>query len=113
MGTVYKAHDRGLEEAVAIKVLRHELAGDADIAWRFPAEVRLARKVNHRNVCRMHEYGQDGLLRYISMEFVSGTDLKKVVQALGGLTPTRRSVWRWRSRPACKPSTRSGSSIGT
>jgi putative nucleotidyltransferase with HDIG domain len=86
MGTVYKAHDRGLEEAVAIKVLRHELASDSDIAWRFPAEVRLARKVNHRNVCRMYEYGQDGLLRYISMEFVSGTDLKKVVQAQGGLT---------------------------
>ncbi len=85
MGTVYKAHDRGLEDAIALKGLRPELAGDSDIAWRFPAEVRLARKVNHRNVCRMYEYGQDGELRYISMEFVSGTDLKKVVQAQGGL----------------------------
>src|SRR5262245_41112825 len=86
MGTVYKAHDRGLSEAVALKVLRPELAGDADIAWRFPAEVRLARKVDHRNVCHMHECGQDGALTYISMELVTGTNLKKVVEAQGGLT---------------------------
>src|SRR5262249_2197228 len=86
MGTVYKAHDRAFEEPVALKVLSPELAGDADIAWRFPAEVRLARKVNHRNVCRMHEYGQDGAVSYISMEYVPGVNLKKVAQVEGGLS---------------------------
>jgi putative nucleotidyltransferase with HDIG domain len=86
MGTVYKAHDRAFEEPVALKILPPELAGDADIAWRFPAEVRLARRVNHRNVCRMHEYGQDGALSYISMEYVPGVDLKKVAQVQGGLS---------------------------
>src|SRR5262245_15489571 len=86
MGTVYRAHDRAFEEPVAIKVLRPELAGDADIAWRFPAEVRLARRVNHRNVCRMHEYGQDGGISYISMEYVPGVNLKRVAQVQGGLS---------------------------
>ena len=86
MGTVYKAHDRAFEELVALKVLRPELAGDSDIAWRFPAEVRLARRVSHRNVCRMHEYGQDGQLSYISMEYVPGVNLKKVAQVQGGLS---------------------------
>jgi putative nucleotidyltransferase with HDIG domain len=87
MGTVYKAWDHALEDSVALKVLRPEIAGDSDLAWRFEAEFRLAHKVNHRNVCRMHDYGEDEALRYISMEFVGGTDLKRVLKAQGGLAP--------------------------
>jgi putative nucleotidyltransferase with HDIG domain len=85
MGTVYKAYDRVLEDTIALKVLRPEVARDAEMAWRFQAEIRLARKITHRNVCRMYDYGQDGDIRFISMEFIAGSDLGSVVRAQGGL----------------------------
>jgi serine/threonine protein kinase len=86
MGMVYKAQDRMLDEIVAIKVLRSEFANTAEMLKRFKGEIKLARKVSHRNVCRIHEFGEDGGLRYISMEFIEGTDLKQVMRTQGGLT---------------------------
>lgn len=87
MGMVYKAHDRMLEETVAIKVLRAEYANTAEMAKRFRHEIKLARKVSHRNVCRIHEYGEDGGVRYISMEYVEGTDVKQLARERGGYLP--------------------------
>ena len=87
MGMVYKAHDRVLEEEIAIKVLRADVARSPDMARRFRSEIRLARKVTHRNVCRIHEYGEDQGLRYISMELIEGVDLKKVIRERKGGLP--------------------------
>jgi serine/threonine-protein kinase len=88
MGVVYQAHDRLLDEAVAIKVLRPEVARDPEISRRFQTEIKLARKVSHRNVCRIHEYGEDATgLRYISMELLDGVDLRQVLRQQGGLAP--------------------------
>jgi eukaryotic-like serine/threonine-protein kinase len=87
MGVVYKAHDRVLNETVAIKVLRQDLAESPEMAQRFLAEIKLARSVSHRNVCRIHEYGQDGDVRYISMAYVDGVDLKQVLRERGRLPP--------------------------
>jgi serine/threonine-protein kinase len=84
MGMVYKANDRMLEEAVAIKVLRAEFANTPEMAQRFRHEIKLARKVSHRNACRYHEYGEDQGLRFISMEFVEGFDLRHLVRRRGG-----------------------------
>ena len=84
MGMVYKAHDRMLDETVAIKVLRAEFANTGEMAKRFRHEIKLARKVSHRNVCRIHEYGEDGGVRYISMEYVEGTDIKQLARDKGG-----------------------------
>jgi hypothetical protein len=86
MGMVYKAQDHMLEEPVAIKVLRSEWAGTQEMARRFRSEIKLARKVSHRNVCRIHEYGEDGALRYICMEWLEGADLKRELQQAGGLS---------------------------
>ncbi|HVR71356.1 MAG TPA: protein kinase [Vicinamibacteria bacterium] len=80
MGRVYKAFDRVLEEHVALKVLRPEFAREPDMARRFLSEIKLARKVSHPNVCRIHEYGEDGGLRYISMEWIDGVDLKEYLR---------------------------------
>ena len=87
MGVVYQAKDRLLEETVAIKVLRAEAAASPEIAQRFRAEIKLARAVSHKNVCRIHEYGEDRGIRYISMAFVDGVDLKQVLRQQGPLPP--------------------------
>ncbi len=80
MGRVYKAHDKALEEDVAIKVLRHQLVKDPEMARRFKSEIKLARKVSHPNVCRIHDYGEDQGLLFISMEFIDGPGLKQRLQ---------------------------------
>ena len=85
MGVVYRAHDRLLDEQVAIMVLRPEVARDAEISRRFQSEIKLARRVSHKNVCRIHEYGEDQGLRYISMEYMQGVDLRQVIRERGGL----------------------------
>jgi eukaryotic-like serine/threonine-protein kinase len=85
MGVVYKAKDHKLEEIVAIKVLRPETAADPDMERRFRTEIRLARKVRHRNVCGIHEYGDDGPLRYIVMEYIEGVDFRRILVEKGGL----------------------------
>jgi serine/threonine protein kinase len=87
MGVVYEARDHVLEEDVAIKVLRPEIAGHPDMARRFRQEIKLARRVRHRNVCGIHEYGEVGDLRFIAMEYVRGVNLRKVLHDGGALEP--------------------------
>jgi len=83
MGIVFKAHDRVLDETVALKLLRADMAANDDMARRFRSEIKLARKVRHPNVCAIHEYGEGDGLSYISMEFVAGTDVKRVLRENG------------------------------
>ena len=89
MGMVYKARDRRLDEVVAIKVLRPDFGSDPTMAERFRSEIKLARKVRHRNVCAIHDYGEDQGLLYISMEYIEGVDLKQVLRQSGALPPQR------------------------
>ena len=79
MGAVYRAKDEVLDEEVALKILRPEVAGTPEMAARFRSEIKLARKVSHWNVCRIHEYGEDGALQYISMELITGGTLKDLL----------------------------------
>jgi serine/threonine-protein kinase len=85
MGVVYKAHDRTLDETVALKLLRLEVAGDPGMAQRFRSEIKLARKVRHENVCGIHEYGEADRQRYIAMEYVEGVNLRDRLQEPGGI----------------------------
>ena len=87
MGIVYRAFDRALEEEVALKILRPDVASVADLTRRFRSEIKLARRVRHRNVCGIHEYGQDGPIHFIAMELVAGEDLKRQLQARGPMPP--------------------------
>ena len=90
MGMVYKARDRRLDdEVVAIKVLRPDFAQDPAMASRFRSEIKLARRVRHRNVCAIHDYGEDRGVLYISMEFIEGVDLKQVLRQQGALPHDR------------------------
>ncbi len=83
MGTVYKARDIVLDELMAIKVLRADYSWDANMAERFKSEIKLARKVRHKNVCTIHDFGEFEGLLYISMELIEGIDLKKILKEKG------------------------------
>ncbi len=89
MGAVYKARDRELDRTVAIKVIRPELAGDPEILQRFKQELILARKVTHRNVIRIFDLGEASGIKFITMEFIAGHDLKTVLAREGKLSPER------------------------
>lgn len=87
MGAVYAAHDDDLDEDIALKVLRTDLARDADFQRRLKAEVRLARRVSHPNVCRVHDIGVDDELVFVTMELVRGHTLReRLADASSGRT---------------------------
>jgi eukaryotic-like serine/threonine-protein kinase len=82
MGVVYRALDRDLDDAVAIKTLRSEaLSADPTLLDRFKQEIRLARRITHPNILRTHDLGETGGVRYLSMEFVRGLTLKQLIEA--------------------------------
>ncbi len=83
MGQVFKAYDRRLHEVVAIKAIRPEICADAQAMERFDNELRLARRIAHKNVARMFDVGTDEGLPYITMEYVSGEDLRSLIQRIG------------------------------
>jgi Protein kinase domain/HEAT repeats len=85
MGVVYKALDRTLEDEVALKILRPALAPTQEVTLRFHSEIKLARRVRNRNVCGIHDYGEDGPLRYIAMELVEGANLREWIRERGPL----------------------------
>jgi len=87
MGMVFKAKDRVLDEVVALKILRPDVAGSGEMAQRFRREIKLARKVRHRNVCGIYEYDEEKGLAYIAMEYIEGIDLKRMLRERGGLPP--------------------------
>ena len=85
MGAVYKARDRELDRLVAIKVIRPELADRPEILQRFKQELILARKVTHRNVIRIFDMGEANGVKFITMAFVEGRDLKSLLTESGKL----------------------------
>jgi len=86
MGMVYKALDRELGESVAIKTLRPEfMEADTSALDRFRSEIRLARRISHRNVVRTHDIGEVDGLYFITMEFVEGSSLKDLIVSRGRL----------------------------
>lgn len=91
MGIVYKARDRETDEIVALKLLNPDIASDQRIMERFKTELRLARRVTHKNVCRIYDINRTGTTAYISMEFVEGESLRRVLNRMGGFTVRKGS----------------------
>jgi serine/threonine protein kinase/tetratricopeptide (TPR) repeat protein len=85
MGRVYKVFDTDIKEKIALKLLRPEIALDKETVERFSNELKLARKISHRNVCRMFDLGKAEGMTFITMEFVAGEDLKKLIRKTGQL----------------------------
>jgi len=80
MGAVYKARDRELDRLIALKVIRPELATDPAILQRFKQELILARNITHKNVVRIYDLGEADGIRFISMEYVDGEDLRTLLR---------------------------------
>jgi eukaryotic-like serine/threonine-protein kinase len=89
MGMVYGAWDEQLDLAVAIKVLRPDLAADSRRLERFKQELVLARQVSHPNVVRTHDLGSDGDVVFLTMDFVRGRPLDELLAEEGHLAPER------------------------
>jgi len=85
MGAVYRVRDLELGEVVALKMLRPELMNDEAALTRFRDEVRLARRVTHRNVARTFDIGEHEGAKYLTMEIVDGTSLASLIGERGAL----------------------------
>ncbi|MDH4271199.1 MAG: protein kinase [Candidatus Aminicenantes bacterium] len=86
MGKVYKVVDTRIKEKVALKLIRPEVASDKNTIERFSNELRLARKIRHKNVCGMYDLGEAEGAHYITMEYVHGEDLKSMIRMSGSLS---------------------------
>jgi len=86
MGKVFKAYDHKVNEVVALKLIRPEIGVNGKAIERFKNELKFARKISHRNICRMHDLGEEGFVHYITMEFVAGEDLKRFIRRAGPLS---------------------------
>jgi eukaryotic-like serine/threonine-protein kinase len=86
MGRVFRALDTKLHEEVALKLIRPEIALDRNTLERFQNELKLARKISHRNVGRMYELMDDRGAHFITMEYVPGEDLRSFILRSGQLT---------------------------
>jgi eukaryotic-like serine/threonine-protein kinase len=87
MGAVYKARDTELDRIVAIKLIRPELAKNPEVLRRFKQELILARQVTHKNVIRIFDLGQSDGIKFITMDFVEGQDLRSVLLEKTKLAP--------------------------
>ncbi|HEV2182281.1 MAG TPA: serine/threonine-protein kinase [Candidatus Acidoferrales bacterium] len=91
MGNVYKARDRETGETVALKLIKPEIASDQGMMERFKNELLFARKITHKNVCRVYDFNRIGGIAYTSMEYVEGESLRSVLNRFGGL-PLRKGI---------------------
>jgi serine/threonine protein kinase/tetratricopeptide (TPR) repeat protein len=87
MGAVYKARDRELDRFVALKLIRPELASNPAILARFKQELLLAHQVTHKNVIRIYDLSEADGVRFITMEFIEGVDLRRLLLDHGKLAP--------------------------
>jgi serine/threonine protein kinase/Flp pilus assembly protein TadD len=86
MGRVYKVFDTEIKEKVALKLLKAEIGVDQETIERFRNELKFARRIGHRNVCRMFDLSKEEGAYYITMEYVSGEDLKSLIRRVKQLT---------------------------
>ena len=59
MGKIYRVEDKRIKEEVALKLIKPEIASDKKTIERFSNELKMARKIAHRNVCKMYDLGEE------------------------------------------------------
>jgi len=86
MGRVYRVSDKTLGQDIALKILKPEIADDKTTIQRFRNELLLTRLISHRNVCRIYDLSESEGVQFISMEYVSGENLKNSLRMMERLT---------------------------
>jgi len=89
MGRVYKVYDQKIDEVIALKVIHPEIGVNEKAIDRFRNELRFARRIGHRHVCRMFDLGEEDHKFYITMEYVEGENLKSFIRRSGQLAPRK------------------------
>ncbi|MCK4495282.1 MAG: protein kinase, partial [Candidatus Aminicenantes bacterium] len=85
MGRVYRVEDKKLKQEVALKLIKPEIASDKKTIERFRNELKTARMIAHKNVCRMFDLGEAQGSHFITMEYIPGEDLKSMIRMSGQL----------------------------
>ena len=83
MGEVYRAEDLTLDHPVALKFLPDDVAADEMHLAQFHNELRIARQVSHKNVCRLYDLGEADGRRFLTMEYIDGEDLASLLRRIG------------------------------
>jgi len=91
MGRVYKVYDTEIKEKIALKLLKPEIGVDHETIERFRNELKFARKIGHRNVCKMFDLNKEENSYYLTMEYVHGEDLKRLIKKMGFI-PTGKTI---------------------
>jgi TolB-like protein len=86
MGKVYRVFDTKIEEEVALKLIQPEISSDKKTIERFRNELKIARRIAHRSVCKMYDLGEEKETHYITMEYVPGESLKSMIGMMGQLS---------------------------
>jgi serine/threonine protein kinase/tetratricopeptide (TPR) repeat protein len=86
MGNVYKVIDKEINAKIALKLIRPDIAADESTIARFRRELKVARDISHKNICRMYDLGKEAGAYYITMEYVPGEDLKSMIRMSGQLS---------------------------
>jgi len=86
MGRIYKAEDKELDITVALKMIRPEYSSNPRFIKWFKKETLLARSISHENVIRIHDLGEVDEIKYISMDYIKGQNLKELIHTSESLT---------------------------
>ena len=87
MGAVYKAKDISLNRVIALKTIRREYSGNRAILERFKQELILSTQVTHKNVVRIYDLGEAEGIKFITMEYIEGEDLRMLIHQRAKLPP--------------------------
>ncbi|HDZ26459.1 MAG TPA: serine/threonine protein kinase, partial [Candidatus Aminicenantes bacterium] len=85
-GKVYKVLDTKIKEKIALKLLKPEIASDKNTIERFSNELKFSRKIRHENVCQMYDINEEKGTHYITMEYIHGEDLKRLIRKMGQMS---------------------------
>jgi serine/threonine protein kinase/Flp pilus assembly protein TadD len=80
MGKVYKVFDQEVQAKMALKLIKPEVSADKNTIDRFRNELKIARDISHKNICRMYDLGREAGNYFITMEYVSGEDLRSFIR---------------------------------
>ncbi len=85
MGKVFRVLDKTVDQEIALKIVKYDIAWDPRTRERLREELKAAREVNHRNVARVHDLNESDGVPYITMQYIRGENLRLLINKVGKL----------------------------